>query len=302
MKLAKPSFVLRRVFKSLRELLWTHILTSGTMAMTLFIFGGFFLLQQNLHGLLRGWGGQLQIFVYLDEGQASRNLQSVLQQVRSYPEVESVRFVSKEEAWQDFKQALGAQAGLLEGLEVEILPSSLEVILKRAHRNRASMESLAQRLRKVEGISEVEYPEEWMERLSLLVLGVQWAKWVFGAFLFAATLLIVANTVKLALLARKDEVEIMQLVGATEGLIKAPFVIEGMIQGVVAASLSILFLWLLFLLLRAQLPSQFGVFIPQEQFRFLDLNGISLLLFLGWMMGACGSLFSFRRFVQRWER
>jgi len=102
-KLAWIPFVFLRVLKSLRDLLWTHVLTSGTMAMTLFIFGGFLLIQDNLHSLLKGWGSQIQIFAYLNNSLASPDLQKLIAAVRSYPEVESVRFVSREQAWESFK-------------------------------------------------------------------------------------------------------------------------------------------------------------------------------------------------------
>ena len=300
MKFAHLSFVFRRVLKSLRELLWTHMLTSGTMAMTLFIFGGFLLIQENLHGLLKGWGSQIQIFAYLENSLPEADLQPLLEQVRSYPEVEGVRFVSKREAWENFKKTLGAQSGVLEGLPPDILPSSLEITLQRVHRHRASVASVAQRLRGVKGISEVEYPEEWIEKLGLLIVGVQWAKWILGGFLFIATLLIVGSTVKLAILARKDEIEIMQLVGAPASLIKAPFVVEGMIQGVVGASFSLFFLWLLFLFLSYHLPSSLGIFPSRDQLQFLDSAHISLMILLGWLLGAGGSLFSLRRFLKTW--
>lgn len=300
MKFTHLSFVFRRVLKSLRELLWTHVLTSGTMAMTLFIFGGFLLIQENLHGLLKGWGSQIQIFAYLENSLSQADLQSILGQVRSYPEVEGVRFVSKEEAWNNFKKTLGAQSGVLEGLPPDILPSSLEITLKRAARDRASVAGVAQRLREVKGVSEVEYPEEWIEKLGLLIVGLRWAKWILGGFLFVATLLIVGSTVKLAILARKDEIEIMQLVGAPAGLIKAPFVVEGMIQGVVGASLALFFLWLLFFFLSYHLPSSLGILPSPDQLQFLDPAHISLVILLGWLLGAGGSLFSLRRFLKTW--
>ena len=300
MKLAHIPFVFRRVFKSLRELLWTHILTSGTMAMTLFIFGGFLLIQENLHSLLKGWGSQIQIFAYLENRLSPGAVQPLLERVRSYPEVEAVRLVSQGEAWENFKRSLGTQSGILEGLSADILPASLEIALKAADRNHPSLTGVAQRLRSEKGVTEVEYPEEWMERFSLVLLGVQGAKWFLGGFLIIATLLIVGNTAKLAILARKDEIEIMQLVGASGGLIKTPFVIEGMIQGVLGASLSLLFLWSLFLFLSTQLPSSLGIFTEPAQLRFLDPESILLLLFLGWAVGAMGSLVSLRRFLKTW--
>ena len=300
MKLAQISFVFRRVLRSLRQLLWTHILTSGTMAMTLFILGGFLFLQENLHGLVKGWGSQIQIFAYLQNRLSPAETDLLVGRLGAYVEIESVRFVSQGEAWENFKKSLGTQSGVLEGLSADILPASLEIALKAGHRSHHSVAGVAQRLRGEKGISEVEYPEEWMERFSLLLLGVQWAKWVLGGFLLLATLMIVGNTVKLAILARREEIEIMQLVGAPPALIKTPFVIEGMIQGLLGAALSLLFLWLLFLFLSSQPPFTLGILTDQTQLRFLDLESLSLLLFLGWVMGAVGSLLSLRRFLKRW--
>jgi cell division transport system permease protein len=266
------------------------------MAMTLFIFGGFILIQENLYSWLKGWGSQVQIFAYLDNNLAPAQRQALLTGIRSYPEVESVRVVSQEQAWENFKKSMGSQSGLLEGLQAEILPSSLEVVLKMPYRNRASVGDVAKRLRGLSGISDVEYPEEWLEKLSLVVLGIQWVKWILGGFLFIATLLIVGNTVRLAILARKDEIEIMQLVGASGGLIRAPFVVEGMIQGIVGASFSLLLLWLVFLFLSVQLPNFLGIFGVREQVHFLSARGVAVLLLLGWLLGTFGSLFSLRRF------
>ena len=300
MKFSHLQFILQRVLKSQKELFWTHLLTSGTMAMSLFILGGFLLLQENLHGLLRGWGSQIQIFAYIKDGPEAPNVDSLLSLVRSYPEVESVSYVSKERAWSDFKKTLGAQAGLLEGADQDILPSSLEISLKKAYRQRASVEAVADRLRKVQGVSEVEYPEEWIEKLSLLALGIEWVEWAFGGILLVATLFIVGSTAKLAILARRDEIEIMQLVGATKGLIKAPFVIEGMVQGMIGASVSLFCLWLFLLFISAQFPASLGILIPKDQLQFLKLREVFLLIFLGWAMGIGGSLFSLRKFLKPW--
>ena len=297
MSLSHAPFVLRRVLGSMRDLLWTHVLTAATMAMTLFVFGGFLLLQGNLHRLFRGWSQQLLIFAYLEEGLKPSELESVLKRVEVLPEVEGIRFVSKKEAWESFKHDLGAQSGVLDGLEASLLPSSLEVTVKKQFRRRTEVERLAKRLEAVKGVRLVEFPQEWVEKLSLFLLAVQWAKWIFGGFLFAASLLIVGSTVKLAIISRKDEIEIMQLVGASEGMIKAPFVIEGMIQGVVGASVALLLLWLLLVFLSARLPASLGIFLPQGQIFFLDLWQASTLLFLGWSLGALGTLFSLRKFL-----
>lgn len=301
MKWSLIGFVGRRVRSSVWQLLWSHTLTSGTMAVTLFIFGAFLLLQENLQHLLMRWGDQIQIQAYLQKGLGAADIQTMLGRVRTFPEVERVRFISHEQAWRDFQAALGAQSGVLEGLPVDVLPASFEVAIKPEFRDSPLVEELAQRLRSETGITTVEYPQEWVDRLSLVILAVQWAKWMLGGVLFVATFFIVGSTVRLAILARKDEIEIMQLVGASQQLIQAPFVFEGMLQGIVGSGLSVLALWGLFLFLRQEIAPSIGLFAPVDQLQFLQMNSIALICVIGWMLGAAGSLFSLRRFVKTWR-
>ena len=268
------------------------------MTVTLFLLGGFLLLQENLAGIVRGWGGQLQIFAYLEQGLPRTEIESLQEKVRSFTEVKEVRYVSTQEAWAIFKKDLGAQAGVLEGLDPSILPSSLEVSVKKAFQAQEKIKKVVHRLQAVPGIREVDSPEEWMEHYSWLVLAVEWAKWIVGGVLLLAALLIVGNTVKLAILARRDEIEIMHLVGATGGMIKAPFVLEGMIQGLLAAVVSLLLLWGGFIFLLERLPVGFGALIAKDQLHFLDKWHLGFLLVLGWAVGGVGSLLSLRRFLR----
>ncbi|HEY3304656.1 MAG TPA: ABC transporter permease [Candidatus Binatia bacterium] len=299
MKISQVLFVFRRVFRSFQEVLSTHLLTSGTMAMTLFIFGGFLLAQENLQGLFRGWGSRIHIFAYLGNRLAASEAESLVQRVRAYPEIESVRFISQREAWESFKKSLGSQSGVLEGLSADTLPASLEIALKPGHRDHDSVAGAVERLRAEKAIDEVEYPQEWTENFTALMIGIEWAKWILGGFLFLATLLIVVNTVKLAIVARREEIEIMQLVGAPAGVVKMPFVIEGMLQGLFGAALSLVALWLAFLLLQAELPQTLAVFTARDGLRFLAPESMALLFCLGWVMGAFAGFFSISRFLPR---
>lgn len=299
MKLSQAAFVFRRVFKSFGEVLSTHLLASGTMAMTLFIFGGFLLAEENLQALVRGWGSRIQIFAYLDPRLPASAAEPLVQRVRAYPEIESVRLISQREAWESFKKSLGAQSGVLEGLSADTLPASLEIALRPAHRDRDSLAGVVKRLRAEKGVEEVEYPQDWMEKFTALMIGIEWAKWLLGGFLFLATLLIVGNTVKLAILARREEIEILQLVGAPAGVIKMPFVLEGMLQGLCGAALALVVLWLAFLLLQSELPQTLAAFTERDGLRFLAPESMALLLALGWLMGAIGGFFSISRFLPR---
>lgn len=297
MKLAHVAFVAGRVVRSLRELLWTHLLTAGVMAMTLLVFGGFLLIQENVGQLVRGWGEDLHVFAYLDDNVDASAAADLRTRLESFPEVGAVRYVSRERAWEDFERALGSQSGILEGLDPAMLPASLELELRAGYRSRDAVAGLAERLGALEGVLEVEYPETWLERLRLLLAGMEWLKWVLGGVLFLVAFLIVGSTIKLAIVARRDEIEIMQLVGAGTGLIRTPFVIEGMIQGLVGAALALGLLRAAFALLGAELLAPFGSLAAGIQFTFLNSWQCAELFFLGWLLGTAGSVLSVKRFL-----
>ncbi|HVO91195.1 MAG TPA: ABC transporter permease [Terriglobales bacterium] len=301
MRLSSAGFVLRRVRHSLWQLLWTHVLTSGTMAMTLFVFGAFILVQINLENLLKGWGDQLQITAYLKKDARADAVQELIARVQSFPEVEGVSHTNQEQAWRDFQAALGSQSGLLDGLPKDLLPASLEVRIKSEQRDSPAVERLAQRLTKEAEIAGVEYPQEWVERLALIVLGVRWAKWIVGGVLFLAAFFIVGSTAKLAVLARRDEVTVMQWVGASERLVQAPFLIEGMALGLIGAAFAVGALWCVYFILRQELPTLGGFFISSGNLLFLDPTSVTLIVAIGWSLGAAGSLASLRSFVRKWK-
>jgi cell division transport system permease protein len=301
MSWSQTSFVVRRASSNLRELFWTHVLTSGTMAMTLFIFGSFMLLETNLQSLLKGWGDQIQLNAYLEPGLGGGETESLLNRVRALPEVLRVRHITQEQAWRDFHAALGAQANVLDGLPADVLPSSLEIAVQPGFRDAPAVERLATRLKQEKEISLVEYPRDWIDRLSLLVLAVEWMKWLVAGALFGITFFIVGSTVKLAILARQDEIEIMQLVGSSRTMIQAPFVLEGMVQGLVGGALAVAGLWGAFELARQEFSLFGGVWGAPNQWQFLDLNGMAHIVLLGWFLGSAGSLFSLRRFIRTWR-
>jgi cell division transport system permease protein len=285
----------------LRQLAWAHALTAGIMALALFVVGAFMLIEINLEKLLRGWGAQIQIIAYLKENTTEESAAALLQRVQTLPEVERARYVSREQAWRDFHTALGSQAGLLEGLPREVLPASIEISLREGFRDSADVESLAGRLRQHEELASVEYPSVWIERLGLAILWLQWAKWFFAAALFLAAFFVVGSTIRLAAVARKPEVEIMQLVGASEELIQAPFVIEGMLQGLAGAALALAGLAGAFALIESELAFASGWLAPLAAPRFLDGERMLMLVAAGVFLGVAGSVTALRRFVRTWR-
>jgi cell division transport system permease protein len=289
------------VCAGLRTRLGTHVLAAGMTAIALFLFGVFILVQENLQRLIKELGDQIQINAYLDKGVVAEEVLLLRDRIQSFPEVERVRHVSREQAWKEFRAALGVNSHVLEGLPEDVLPASFEIFVKPDYRDGPIVEALADRLRKEKALTSVEYPREWVDRLSLTVLALQWAKWVLGGVLFFAIFFIVRSTVRLAMFAQKDEIQVMQLIGAPEEIIQAPIVVEGMIQGAIGAGLSVLGLWFLVLWFRDQGPGSMALFGGLGKVRFIHWSSVALILTIGSLLGASGSVFSLRRFMKRWD-
>jgi cell division transport system permease protein len=271
------------------------------MAMTLFVFGAVMLLEINLQVLLKGWGDQIHLNAYLQRGLGDGEAEALLSRVRALPEVSRVRYISQDQAWRDFSAALGAQSGVLEGLPSDVLPSSLEIAVKPAFRDAPLVERLAARLNQEKEITLVEYPRDWIDSLSLLVLAVGWLKWIFAGVMFVITFFIVSSAVKLAILSRADEIEIMQLVGSSRTMIQAPFIVEGMAQGLVAGGLAVLALWGGFEGARTQFTYSSTLWGTPKQWQFLAVDGMATIVLLGWALGSAASFFSLRRFIRTWR-
>ena len=150
-KRSQLGLVGRRVCSSLRVRLWTHVLIAGTMAIVLFVFGAFLLVQENLQNLLTGWGDQIQINAYLDKDLRAEEVAVLRDKIQSLSEVERIRHISREQAWKDFRAALGAHSNVLEGLPEDVLPASFEIFIKPAYRDGPIVEAFANRLRKAKG-------------------------------------------------------------------------------------------------------------------------------------------------------
>jgi cell division transport system permease protein len=275
------------------------VITTGTMTIALFIFGAFLLVRENLQNLLTGWGDQIQINAYLDNGVSAVEMAQLDEKIRSFPEIERVRYISQAQAWKDFRAALGANSNMLEGLPEDVLPASFEIFLKPAYRDSPLVEAVASRLRLEKGLVVVEYPQEWVDRIGLVVLALKWSQWAFGGTLFVATFFIVRSTVGLAIEAQKDEIELLRLVGAPEELVQAPFLVEGLLQGILGAALAVLGLWLLVLLLRDQMPGVMNLFGAFGPLQFIDRRSVAVIFVIGSLLGASGSLFSLRSFMKR---
>jgi cell division transport system permease protein len=272
-----------------------HTVGLSTMIVSILIFGAFLLLFVNFNNWIQGWGHSLSVSVYLRDGINKATRDEVASFIRSLPRAEIKRFISKKGALRDLKNALGSHSGLLEGLSKNPLPASFEVVFKDIEGHKTDPQAIKKELEKMEGVEEVQYSEEWLKQFEGLMNMVKLIGFIIGGLLCMGVLFIVTNTIKLTIYSRRDEIEILKLVGATDWFVKTPFLLEGMIQGLVSGLLALLVLFSGYLLLSAKKMHFLGLalldfmFLPQEY--VLSLFIISIALGLGGSFIAVGRFF-----------
>ncbi len=294
MKLRLWSYFLRQALINIMNNRLVHVIGLGTMFVSILIFGAFLLVFVNLSVWVQGLGQTLSMSVYLDDGISESKRDMIASWIKSLPTAKIDRFIAKEDALKELRRVLGPQAGLLEGLSANPLPASLEVVFEKSKGQRIDPERIKKELEKMEGVEEVQYSEEWLKQFKGLLGLIKMTGLIIGGLLCLGILFIITNTIKLTIYSRKEEIEILKLVGATDWFVKIPFLLEGAIQGIFSGILALLILFSGYYLFTAEkmLFTSVGVFdlifLPHEY---------SLLIFLASVtLGLAGSLIAVRRF------
>jgi len=262
------------------------ILSTATIAVALFVLGGFLLVTSNLDRLSVEWGRAAEISVYLKDDVTPADRGDIERLLAPGDTVTSFEFVSKDEALRRFKTMfadLAATAGSLDG---NPFPASYEVRLRSTNDARAQVDGMVEKLRDSPGVADVGYDREWLDRLLSAVDIVRGAGLVLGTVLTVAAALTVANVVRLALYARRDEIEIMQLVGAPRVYVRGPFVMEGVLQGGIGAVAALAVLAAIFLATNSRYLVPLASAVNLSSIRFLS-PGLCLMLLGGGMLVGC---------------
>ncbi|MCD6582787.1 MAG: permease-like cell division protein FtsX [Desulfuromusa sp.] len=296
--LDKIRYFIMRALRNMRQ--WPFLCTASilTMAIALATVATFFLVVVNVEQLTLRWTKEIQVIAYLQKAPSQQNIAALTKKMKSFPEVESVNYVSQADAMQRFKKHLGEDASLLEGVSRDLLPASFELGLHSQFRNEQGIAAVIEQLENQLEVDDLRYGQKWLERFNDFVRMLRFVGIVLGGFLLFAALFIVSNTIKLTLYARRDELEIMALVGATMRFIKIPFMLEGAIQGLLGGLISLVFLALSFVLIISRSLESFWLTPTGFDLLFLTLNQQIILVLSGVVLGVLGSLSSLRRFVR----
>jgi cell division transport system permease protein len=296
--LDKVRYFILRALRNMRQ--WPFLCTASilTMAVALATVATFFLVVVNVEQLALRWTKEIQIVAYLEKPLPVRDVASLTKKLKAIPEVESTRYVSPDEAMKRFRKHLGEDASLLEGVGRDLLPASFELGLKSEFRNQQGINTVIEQLENILDVDDLRYGQKWLERFNSFARMLRFVGIILGGFLLFAALFIVSNTIKLTLYARRDELEIMALVGATMRFIKIPFMLEGAIQGFLGGVLSLAFLGLSFIFILSRSLESFWLAPTDFELLFLTPFQQIMLVLSGVLLGVMGSLSSLRRFVR----
>jgi cell division transport system permease protein len=293
-----PRYGLTRAFQNMWRNLFPNFTTIGVITISVLIFSTFSLIAFNLASSLKIWEEKIEVIAYLDRKTPIHEVESLLEKSRLIAGVESVKYVSPSDAMAFMETRLGSQKNLLGGIQPTILPPSLEVRLKEDYRNPGKIKEIVSQLKQFPQFEEIQYGQEWVETFSSLVHILRVTQWVLGGLLLVAMIFIISNTLQLAISSRREEIEIMQLVGASPSFIRIPFYVEGIIQGLLGSGLAILFLYILQEAVFFYLPPPIEEWLTRIPILFLPSQTIAGILLGGMVLGFFGSLVASVRFLK----
>ncbi|HHV83730.1 MULTISPECIES: permease-like cell division protein FtsX [Tepidanaerobacter] len=288
MRLRTIKYFFKESFTSLTRNRWMSLASIGAVASALIILGSFLLLSVNFNYILKDVESQVEITAYLADSTKDEDITKLREELSNIPGVKEVDFISKEAALEEFKKQIGED--LLEGME-NPLPNSFRIKADDPH----NVPAIAKKIENFSGIEEVKYGKGIVEKLFKIVYWIRIIGFVIMVVFTAISIFIIANTIRLTVFARRREISIMKYIGATDWFVRWPFLIEGMVLGLIGSFLAVAVLAVAYhyLYITVKLNIPMISLLPIEEFYNYAIG----FLAIGMIIGAFGSSFSLKRFL-----
>ncbi|MGH2628862.1 MAG: permease-like cell division protein FtsX [Anaerolineales bacterium] len=285
-------YVMRETAGNLRRNLLMTTAAILTVAVSLSLVGGALLLKQGVARATLQWRGGVELNIFLNPDVATTQRDAIQTQLDNMPEVRRTTFVDQQAAYDEFKQMFANSPDMVESVTANDLPPSFRVIPRQPE----LVESVGGRFTKVEGVKEVVYAKETVETLIRFTTFLRNVIFVIAGVLLLSAALLILNTIRMAIFARRREVAVMKLVGATNWFIRVPFMLEGMVQGLAGAAASFLVLVVSRGLIANALEG--NELIEQFVVSSADVMGTGFfILAMGAIVGGTGSALAVSRFL-----
>lgn len=286
----------RRALQDILNHRYLNAVTIVTIALSIFIASAFVLFFINANDIINSWKKGLRIMVYLKPGVDEKRLFALKQEFESLPQVQRFTYISKDEALERLKRQMRRQSSLFDNLKENPLPDAFEIRVAPPANNSEDIETLAHKIESLGAIEEVEYGQRWLGQFGNVVNLFRLAGYTLAGLFFMAALFIVANTSRLILYSRREEIEVMRLVGATDGFIKAPFYFQGIIQGALGGLGGLAALLVTFVFVSSNIG--YGLTTYISHIRFLSPLFSIGIVFCSMIVGWLGCYLSLKQFFR----
>jgi cell division transport system permease protein len=239
-------YVVREALRAFRRAPLLAGLSAGMIGLSLFLVGLFGIAAYNIRRVLERVESRVEVIAYLRDDAIPEMVTAAQQQIGEYPEVREVIYITKEAALIKARRELPEFETLFGGLDANPLPASLEVMMRPNQAGPEAVEAVAARIREYPFVDDVRYGSEWLDKVYLLRRVAGTATVVLGVSFAVVASLIIGAAIRMAIYARRDEIAIMRLVGATEDFVRRPFLIEGLLTGFGGGVMALGVTWLAF--------------------------------------------------------
>lgn len=290
------------LFKAAGNNLWNfrgrNFISVLIIGFSFLIIGVFLALSNNLTYLGEQLSNNLAISFFLDKNLKSEDLEFIKSQILTSSLVDQVAYVSSDEALKRFTASFPELKDILDNLQSNPFPPSYEVRLKKKTMSLMAITSFIENIKRLKGVIDVQFNQEWVEKMESLSRIVKAIGFFLGGILIMASFFIISNVVRLNVFARKNEIEILRLVGATNTFIRIPFLIEGFVLGLLGSLISIFILFLLIKIFPIYVGSSLGAAKELLALRPLTTEQLTWLITGGAVIGTLGSVTSVSRFLR----
>jgi cell division transport system permease protein len=272
-----------------------HALSVFSLAVAFVCLGAALLVVTNLKVVEERWAHAGRASIYLKDGATQDEIDALRVALARVPGITGVHYLSSGDARMEFGQTQLEGSAALAGLPAEAFPASIEIDVAPDLAN-ADLADMVGKMKQLPAVDDVETYQSWTERLARLVRGGVAASGLLAVVVLFAVLAVVGSTMRMALQRRKTEVEVLKLVGATDGFVKKPYIVEGSVQGALGAAAALALLAVLFLLVRGRLDGELAALVGVEP-TFLPWQVAVGMVALGGVLGAAAALASLRKLV-----
>lgn len=294
---------LRQIITSIGEIWRTPLasaMTIGVMGLSLTLPATLHIIVKNVQSINLEWDSASEISLFLNDGLSEQQISSAIRRLRSYDEIDELRYISKDDAVTEFK-SLSGFGEALDYLESNPLPASFIVTPTKYHKQADPAKALLAKLEKEREIDFGKLDIDWLARLNAIVSMLEEAVITVALLLMISVVLIIGNTIRLSIISRKEEIEVMKLVGATESFIQRPFVYTGIWYGLMGGLVAFLIVTFVIWWMQSAIGEISGLYMADFHIEGLTFSEFGALILIASGLGFIGAFWSVHRHIKEIE-